>query len=407
MTVFRYRAVAADGRIVHGKLDATSREAALDRLQKDGHYPIETRPASRALEWRVRLDDLHRSRTRVRRADVASFTRELATVVNAGVPLDAALRTISAHCSQPRLKPILSALQGDVQGGQALSAALARHPRIFHPLHIALVQAGETGGSLHATLRQLAEYLERVQALRASLVSSLTYPAILLAAATLSLFVLTGFVVPQFVPLFADAGAALPLLTRLVFGASLFMQRFGWAVLLIAAFALYGCQRWLKYPDNRARLDRWLLQLPVVGELIKKLEAARLARTLGTLTRSGVPLLTGLNHARAAVGNEMIRLELDSCIERVKAGGRLAEALTVKQCLPGLAIELFAIGEETGQLDEMLLKVAAIYDEQTEAALKRLIALAEPALILGLGGLIALIIVSILMAMLGLNDLVV
>ena len=405
MTVFRYRAVASDGQLVHGEIDAVSREAALEKLQTSGHYPIAAKKASGWIDLRSHFAKLYEWRSRVRHADVAALTRELATLLNAGVTLDASLRMIESHCAHPKLKRILKRLHDDVQSGQAFSVALSQHRRVFSPLYISLAQAGEISGSLYTTLLRLADYLERVQAIRASIVSALAYPSILLVAAALSLFGLMSFVVPQFIPLFSDAGATLPVLTRLVFFGSEFLQRFWWVLLLVGGLCLYGFQRWVKERHNRTRVDRWMLALPVIGKLTRRLEVARFTRTLGTLTENGVPLLMGLRHARAVIGNEIIRQDIDACIESVEAGRGLGRTLEGSH-LPTMAIELIVVGEETGQLDEMLLKVAAIYDEQAQVALTRLLTLAEPTLILGLGGIIALIIISILMAMLGLNELV-
>ncbi|MDE0002125.1 MAG: type II secretion system F family protein [Rhodospirillaceae bacterium] len=407
MTAFRYRALTADGRRIQGVIDASDREAALEKLQAVGQLPITVVPASRTVDWKAPLTAFRQWRSRVRQIHVASMTRELATRIDAGMPLDASLHAIEARAVLPALKQVVRGLHDDIQGGHSFSAALERHPRIFDPLYVSTVRAGEAGGSLHDALLRLADYLESAGRMRASVISALAYPAILVSAAGLSLVVLMLFVVPQFMPLFSDAGSTLPLLTRVVFFGSEAFRQYGWAFAVAAAVTAYGAQQWNKQPRNRRRLDRWRLNMPVVGELTQRLETARFARTLGTLTESGVPLVTALQHAGGVIGNSHIREDIDAAIESVEAGLGLAPPLAQRANLSAMAIELIAVGEDTGQLVPMLMKVAEIYDEQTRVALKRVLSLAEPALILSLGAAIALIILSILMAMLGLNDLVV
>ena len=407
MTAFRYQALTVDGRRIQGVIDAPDQDAALEKLQAVDQFPIMAVPASRTVDWKAPLTAVRHWRSRVRQTHVASLTRELATRIDAGMPLDASLRAIEARSGLPALKQVVRGLHDDIQGGHSFSAALERHPDIFAPLYVSTVRAGEAGGSLHEALLRLADYLERAGRMRASVVSALAYPAILLSAAGLSLVVLMLYVVPQFMPLFSDASATLPLLTRIVFFGSEAFRKYGWVLAVAAAVMAYGVRQWIRQSRNRRRLDRWRLNMPVVGELTQRLETARFARTLGTLTESGVPLVAALQHARGVVGNTHIRDDVDAAIESVEVGLGLAPPLARRANMSAMAIELIAVGEDTGQLVPMLLKVAEIYDEEAQVALKRVVSLAEPALILSLGAAIALIILSILMAMLGLNDLVV
>jgi general secretion pathway protein F len=238
-------------------------------------------------------------------------------------------------------------------------------------------------------------------------VSALTYPAALAAVAVVSLFVLVAFVIPRFIPLFADAGAPLPLLTQAVFAVAGFLQRWWWALVGLAAFAAAAAKRWLARVENRQRLNRWLLTAPLVGEMVQSTETVRFARTLETLLRNGLPLLAALKLTQGVQRNRRVRAGIESAIGAVRSGGRLSPALAAAQALPSLTIELMTIGEESGQLESMLGKAAETFEMRVEQKLKRLLTLLEPALILGLGAIIALVIVSILMAMLGLNELVV
>jgi general secretion pathway protein F len=225
--------------------------------------------------------------------------------------------------------------------------------------------------------------------------------------AAVSLFVLVAFVIPRFIPLFEDAGAPLPLLTQTVFGVAGFLQSWWWAIFGLAALGSSFVQRWLARPENRERLDRRLLSAPIVGELVQGMEAVRFARTLEALLRNGLPLLSALKLTQGVQRNRRVAAAIDTAMDAVRSGGRLAPALAAEQALPSLALELMTIGEESGQLESMLGKAAETFETRMEQKLKRLLTLLEPVLILGLGALIALVIVSILMAMLGLNELVV
>jgi general secretion pathway protein F len=225
--------------------------------------------------------------------------------------------------------------------------------------------------------------------------------------AAVSLFVLVAFVIPRFIPLFEDAGAPLPLLTQTVFGVAGFLQSWWWAIFGLAALGSSFVQRWLARPENRERLDRRLLSAPIVGELVQGMEAVRFARTLEALLRNGLPLLSALKLTQGVQRNRRVAAAIDTAMDAVRSDGRLAPALAAEQALPSLALELMTIGEESGQLESMLGKAAETFETRMEQKLKRLLTLLEPVLILGLGALIALVIVAILMAMLGLNELVV
>lgn len=343
----------------------------------------------------------------MRTGDITAVTRELATLLSAGVPLDSSLRVLERHAQRPQLKTALASIHDSVQAGRRLSTALTAHGALFDSLYVNLVKSGEASGSLAGVLERLADHRERADAFRATVVSALTYPVALTGVAVVSLVVLVTFVIPRFIPLFEDAGAPLPLLTQAVFGFSQFLQSWWWALAGIAALGLGFIRRWLAQPEKRLRFDSWLLAAPIFGELVQATEAVRLARTLETLLRNGLPLLSALKLARGVQRNRRVAAAIDVAIGAVRSGGRLAPALAAERALPTLAIELMTIGEESGQLESMLGKAAETFETRVEQQLKRLLTLLEPVLILGLGAVIALVIVSILMAMLGLNELVV
>jgi general secretion pathway protein F len=407
MTTFRYRAVGGDGHRIDGEMDATDAASVIVRLRAAGHLPISAEPKSQGLRFHGFGARVRAWRDRVRPSDITAATRELATLLNAGIPLDASLRMLARHAQQRTLKAALANIHDSVQAGRRLSAALAAHEALFDSLYVNLIKSGEASGSLADVLERLANHRERADAFRASVASALTYPIALAAVAVVSLFILVAFVIPRFIPLFEDASAPLPLLTQVVFGTAAFLQSWWWALLAFAALGASAAKRWLARAENRRKLDGWLLNAPIAGELLQGTETVRFARTLETLLRNGLPLLAALKLTEGVQRNSRVTAAIETAMNTVRSGGRLAPALAAEGALPSLAVELMTIGEESGQLESMLGKMAETFEARVEQKLKRLLTLLEPALILGLGAVIALVIVSVLMAMLGLNELVV
>jgi general secretion pathway protein F len=406
MTTFRYKAVGADGRRVDGDMDAPDAASVIMHLRTSGHVPISAEPRGRGLHFDGIGTRIRAWRSRVRQADITAATRELATLLNAGIPLDASLRLLERHAQQSKLKAALASVHGSVQAGRRLSAALAEQEALFDSLYVNLVKSGEASGSLADVLARLANHRERADAFRASVVSALTYPIALAAVAVVTLFVLVAFVIPRFIPLFEGASAPLPLLTQTVLGTAGLLQDWWWALVALAAVGASAAKRWLAREENRKKLDAWLLTAPVAGELVQGTETVRFARTLETLLRNGLPLLAALKLTEGVQRNRRVSGAIAAAMNAVRSGGRLAPALAAEQVLPSLAVELITIGEESGQLESMLGKTSETFETRVEQKLKRLLTLLEPVLILGLGAVIALVIVSILMAMLGLNELV-
>lgn len=407
MPVFHYKAVSHGGEVLQGEIEAPSRAVAIEKLQGAGHLPISAEPMS-AGSIKAKGPVLRWPRPGAARRDaIRAMTRELATLLKAGLPLDQALKTLADVSASPAVKKLLRDIYARVQGGAALSQAMEAQGESFSRLYLNLIRAGEAGGALETVLQRLSDYLEQSAALRSGIVSALIYPVILLLIALFSVIALLIFVVPQFVPLFEDTGAALPLATRLVFGAAEWFQGFWWLFPAGIAGAWWLFQNRLKAPARQLRWHSFLLRLPLCGGLVARLEVARFARTLGTLLGNGVPLLTGVAIVREVIGNRAIAAIMTRVIERLEQGGRLAEALVREPHFPALAVQLIRVGEESGQLESMLLKIADIYDLEVNTTIKRMLTLIEPILILGLGGLIAVIIISILVAILGLNELVV
>jgi len=401
LPLYAFKAVKPDGEAVEGDREASDEAALVRQLQAEGLIPIQTRPAGG-----LRLQIGGKRRRGLTQKEIGVLTRELATLLEAGLTLDRSLQILVGLTGEEHLVRVLSDLQERVRGGSSFSAALEQQGGQFPRLYVNMVRAGEASGALDQVLARLADYLERTAELRETITSALVYPAILLVVAGLSVILLLVFVVPQFTVLFDDMGAALPLPTRIVVGAGDLFRNYWWAMLAGVALVAVAVEHRLKRPEVRERFDRRLLATPLFGDLVWKLETARFCHTLATLLKNGLPLLSALNLAKEVVGNRKLAGLMDEAAEDLKHGRGLAEPLSRREVLPQLAMQMIRVGEESGALDGMLAKVAEIYDRETRSSVRGLLTLLEPVLIIGLGIVVAGIIISILMAILGANDLV-
>lgn len=401
MARFMYKAVKLDGEEVEGEQEASDEAALIARLQGEGLIPLVTRPAG-GLTARL----ARRRRKVLTSKDIEVVTRQLATLLESGLTLDRSLQVLADLGTDETVIRVLSDLQERVRGGATFSAALEAQEGQFSKLYVNMVRAGEASGAVDEVLTRLADYLERSAELRGTVSSALVYPMILLFVAGLSVIMLLVFVVPQFTVLFEDMGAALPLPTQIVVGTGDLFRNYWWALLVIIAVAAVLIERWLQNPDNRRQFDFRVMSLPLFGDLIWKMETARFCHTLSTLLKNGLPLLSGLNLAKQVISNRKIGEGLDQVAEDLKHGRGIAGPLQQHEVLPQLAQQMIRVGEESGTLDAMLAKVADIFDRETRTAVQRLLTLLEPALIIGLGVIVAGIIISILMAILGANELV-
>tara|TARA_R110002049_G_scaffold17416_23_gene67831 strand:+ start:183 stop:1427 length:1245 start_codon:yes stop_codon:yes gene_type:complete len=412
MPEFAYRAANGAGAMVDGRIAASGRDAALRSLRAQGLTPLKldeavaaatpaARPGGAALPKR-RLFERDRGPGH---AEVHSFTSEMAIMLRAGLPLDRALRVLIGMSAKPSFKALLEDVFKSVKAGKGLSQALAPHQDLFGEFYVNMVRSGEAGGQLAEVLSRLAEHLERVKQMRESVISALIYPAILVVVAALSVFLMLGFVVPQFEALFEDMGEALPLPTRIIVAAGHFVTGW-WPVIVVGTVALGWMLRvWLASPAGRAWRDQRLIGLPVFGAIVRKYEITRFARSLGTLLASGVPIVMAIRIATETISNRGLRDSIRDVPASIKQGGRLADALERAGLFSALGLNMVRLGEETGRLDAMLLELARVYDGEVQAAVKRALTLLEPLLIIVLGVAIAGIIVSILMGILSVNDL--
>lgn len=401
MSKFQYKAVKLDGEAVEGELEAPDEATVIRHLQGQGLIPLETRSAG---GLRARLGRTRRRR--LSQKEIGILTRELATLLEAGMTLDRSLQILIDLSDADHLTRVLADLQERVRGGATFSSALEAQEGQFQRLYINMVRAGEASGALDQVLDRLADYLERVAELRQTVTSALIYPSILLFVSGLSVILLLVFVVPQFTVLFQDMGAALPLPTQIVVAAGDLVRNYWWAMLVLLAVVAVILERWLQNEAVRTRLDHRILGLPLFGDLVWKMETARLCHTLSALLKNGLPLLNALNLAKEVVSNRKIAGLLTEASDDLKHGRGLAGPLARLKALPDLALQMIRVGEESGALDGMLAKVAGIYERETRASVQGMLTLMEPVLIIGLGVIVAGIIISILMAILGANELV-
>ena len=394
MALFRYRALSAAGETLDGQMEAASAEEVIARLQDQGHLPVEARRADAgggeglgALFKRREFGNEH----------VLQFTQQLATLLGAGQPLDRALGILLELPDTVEARRVVERVREAVRGGTPLSTALEQQHGLFSRLYVNLVRAGEAGGNLHDSLRRLAEYLERSSALRGRVLNALIYPIILVVLVVGSVAFLMAVVVPQFQTLFESLDADLPWYSLAVLQISLFVRAWWWA-LLLAGLGIGGWALWrLGDPAVRRAVDARLLRLRFAGDLIAKLDTARLARTLGTLVRNGVPLLNALNLSRPVLSNRLLAEAVAAAAEEVKTGSGLGYALGRQKCFPRLAVQMIQVGEESGELDTMLLKVADTFDQETANALDRLLAALVPALTMLMTLVVGIIILSVLL----------
>ncbi|MGE0385521.1 MAG: type II secretion system F family protein [Gammaproteobacteria bacterium] len=404
MPRFRYKAVAPGGEIVEGEADAASRQALIDRLHASGHTPLRAAAVDGGGRSAARV--VLARRRGLGRRDVLELTSQLATLIGAGLDLDRALTVmLDVGASAPRMQ-VLERLRRDIRAGSALSQSLAAQGALFSRFYVNMVRAGEAGGVLAEVLQRLAQYLERAQALRDGIRGALLYPAILLAVAALSMLVLLTVVLPQFRDLFAQMDAQLPLLTRIVLACGDALRHWGWlALLAVGAAGAWLAWRLEREPHLQLHRDRLLLRLPLIGQIVLRAEVARFARTLGTLLGSGVTLITALAIVRETMTNRVLAELIGAAADRIRQGGGLSEPLRAANVLPAQAIHLIRVGEETGELDRMLLRIADIYDNEVAVAVRHALAVLEPALIVLLALGVAIIVLSLLLAILGVNDL--
>lgn len=377
-------------------------EGVAERLQAQGYIPlvVEEVTGNDRGHWLGVFN-----RPRVSQDEVAIVTREISTLLRAGLTLDRALEIVISLSENESLQEMLDEIRQDVRGGASFHVALDAYKGVFSRFYLNMVRAGEAGGALDVVMARLSEFMERTKELKETVKSALIYPTILILVAVVSVIVLLIFVVPQFTQMFEESNKALPLPTQVVIALGEFLQTWWWA-LMASALAIYiAFMRQMGDPESRYEWDSRILGLPLVGDLVAKLEMARFSRTLGTLLDNGVSLLAALSIVKETLGNSVMAERLDQVAAKLREGKGLGQPLMEAQVFPRFGVHMVMVGEETGNLSEMLIQVADVFDREVHIAVKRTLSLLEPALILGLGLVIGGIIMSILVAIMSVNEL--
>jgi len=404
MSIFRYRAYGPAGEFAEGNIEAISQDAATDALWAQGlvAFQIGSTDPGTVPWWRRELFVGGGSRGR----DLAAFTREFATLTAAEIPLDDALRIVSDQQLSSGLRHIVKELLTDVLNGSTLSDAMQKHPRVFPADYLSVVRAGELGGTLGQVFEELADLLDRRMELRARLQSSLIYPAMLIVLSLGSVGLVIGGLIPSIAPIFAESGKPLPSgIKFLVSIQSMWLEILSLLIALTLT-SIFGALTALRRPPIRLKFDAFKLRLPIVGTLILQQETARFARTLGTLLKAGVPLVQAAGSAQSVIGNRHIASGCSRSIEAIREGATLHHALGSETVLPPLALRMISIGEEVGKLGQMLMRVAVTFEQQTQRTIDRFMTLLVPFLTIVIAGLIGGLIMTVINAILSINNLV-
>jgi type IV pilus assembly protein PilC len=379
MPMWEYTAkAAASGQIMKGQLDVPSRDDVISFLRRSRMTPVTVREAPKALK----LPGLGGG---VKTRDVVIFTRQFATMINAGLPLVQSLSILAQQTENEVLKEVTKQVVYDVEAGNTLADALRKHPKAFSDLYVNMVAAGEAGGILDTILLRLATFLEKNDALVRKVKGAMVYPAVIMSVAAAAIVILLIFVIPTFQEMFASVNMELPLPTRIVIGASHLLLNWWWMFLIVAGLIAFGVRQYYGTPDGRRRIDQAMLNAPVLGDLLRKSAVSRFTRTLGTLISSGVSILDGLEITARTAGNRVIHDAVMQSRQSIAGGETIAGPLEASKVFPPMVISMVAVGEQTGGLDDMLSKIADFYDEEVDVAVSALLSLMEPIMIVVLG----------------------
>ena len=398
MAQFAYKAKDPSGKVVEGNVEAPDEKAAMARLrgQRLSVTEIKAGASVKAGKKGGKIDN----------KDVVIFSRQLSTLVSSGVPIVQGLTILSEQAEAPNFRLVLNTLKSDIEAGLSIADGMKKHPNAFTELYVAMIRAGEVGGILDTILERLSAYLEANEALKGKVKSALMYPTVVFSAAGLITIFLVVFVIPIFKDIFAGFGAELPFITQMLINISDFMR--GYILYLIPPLGLGGWlfKKWMKTPKGERKVDEISLKLPVFGILLKKVAVAKFSRTLGTLIKSGVPILQGLETVAQTAGNRVIEEAINNSQKSIKEGGRISDPLKKSGIFPPMVIQMISVGEETGSLDNMLTKIADFYDTEVDTAVKGLTSMLEPIIMIVLGVVIGTIVIAMFMPMFGLGEMV-
>ncbi len=391
---YQYKVRDRSGNLVSGTLVADNERLVLDRLREMGYTPLEVGKEKKGLNFEINVRP-----AKVKLKELSVFSRQFATMVNSGLPILRGLAILAEQTDSKELARVLEAVRSDVEQGASLSAAMAKHPKVFNDLYIAMIKSGETGGVLDDVLLRLADLLEREVHLRQKIKSAMTYPIAVVALVILIMSAMLLFVVPQFESIYSQLGGTLPLPTRVLLMASEMMKKYWYVVILAAIAGRFLFARYKRTAAGREMVDTVKLKVPVFGSLFHKTALSRFSSTLGMLLRSGVPILQALDIVSDTVNNRVIAKAVADVQNSVREGESIAKPLSKHAIFPPMVVQMLAVGEETGQIDTMLDKVATFYDNEVEASVDALTSLIEPLLIAIIGGAVGAAVIALYMPM--------
>lgn len=403
MTLFSYKAVNAEGAVQEGSKEAKDEAAVVSFLQAEGLIPVKVSQSGLKSFYQF---SFKQNKEGLTQKDIGLFTKELATLLQAGLPIDRSLVVLMDLIEEDsKIHKLIKNVLQQVKGGANLADALQSESSAFSRFYINMLRAGEAGGSVDIVLGQLSEYIEKSKELKDTVSTAMIYPIILVVMALGSVFLLLTFVVPQFTEMFESAGKELPVSTQIVVGTAEWLQSYWWVLLIFGTGAYFTLRYELSVGPRKARWDGVILNIPLVGEIIRNMSTTNFTRTLGTLLTNGVPILTALGIVKGTLSNLVLVQALTEAEENLKQGKDMSSALIESGQFPKMATQMIKMGEETGRMEEMLERTANTYDKQLKITIERMLAMMEPILIVTLGLLIAGIIISILSAILSVNDL--
>ncbi len=407
MPVYEYTALKQSGKNVKGIIDADSSFAARQALRDSGIFPVEVKETSSSPKGTPSsLSSFTTLLKRVKPGELSAVTRQLATLLGAGLTLVEALSALISQATNPLLKKSMAEIKESVNQGNSLVSSLSQHPKVFSQIYLNMVRAGEASGSLDLVLERLAEYSEHQEALRGRIRAALAYPVVMFVIGTVILFLLIAFIVPNITRVFGEMGQTLPLATIVLIGASNFLKSYWWIVLSCLGVCAVLVKKISKSKKGRHIKDTIKLRMPVFGSINTKMAMARFGRTLGSLLQSGVPLLSGLQIVRNIVNNGLIAGAIDDAIVQIEEGESIAAPLSRSPWFPPIAVQMIAVGERSGELQNMLNKIAEIYERETESKITALTSMLEPIMILAMGLAVGFIVVSILFPIFEMNQMI-
>jgi len=393
---FAYKAKESSGKLVEGLVEAADQKAALARLRGQRLTVVE-------INQKAKRDKFFKAK--IKNNDIVIFSRQLSTLISAGVPIVQGLNILEAQAESPAFKAVVTVLRADIEAGLSIADAMRKHPQAFNELYVSMIRAGEVGGILDTILERLSAYLESSEALKAKVKSAMMYPTVVGGVAFCITIFLILFVIPVFKGIFAGFGAELPFPTRVLIGLSDLLRHYIIYILIAGGAIGWGIKKYIHTDKGQEKLDRLSLNLPVVGILLKKVAIAKFTRTLGTLIKSGVPILQGLETVAKTAGNKIIEKAIYSSRDSIKEGGRIADPLKKANIFPPMVIQMIGVGEETGGLDNMLNKIADFYDQEVDTAVKGLTSMIEPLIMVIMGFVIGAIVIAMFMPMFSMGEL--